>query len=90
MKKTRMLLEKEFPEKNITEIIASKNEHQKDKHSCGVYSLYYIISRLSHIPYEYFQSNIVKDTLMHKYRNFLFSINKKNNNIFLILKLYFN
>lgn len=72
MKKTRLLLEKHFPNKTVTEIIASQEEHQKDDHSCGVYSLYYIISRVSRIPYEYFQKNLIKDSRMHKFRNFLF------------------
>lgn len=72
MKKTRVLLKKEFPEREVKDLVVSKEEHQKDDHSCGVYSLYYIISRVSKIPYQYFQSNLVKDTKMHKFRNFLF------------------
>jgi hypothetical protein len=76
MKKTRLLLESKFPGKSITEIIASQEEHQKDDHSCGVYSLYYIISRLSRVPYKFFQTNKIQDTSMHKYRNFLFRYDK--------------
>jgi len=76
MKKTRVLLEKEFPKKKVSDIIVSKEEHQKDDHSCGVYSLYYIISRVSRIPHQYFTKNLIKDSKMHKFRNFLFRHDK--------------
>jgi hypothetical protein len=72
MKKTRLLLEQKFSDKKIEIIKASQVEHQKDDHSCGIYSLYYIISRVVRIPYEYFQKNIIKTNKMHKFRNFLF------------------
>ena len=72
MKKTKMVLEKEFPGRKVIEVIASQEEHQTDDHSCGVYSLYYIISRVANIPYLYFQKNIVKDETMHKFRKFIF------------------
>lgn len=72
MKKTKVLLEKEFPNKKVEDLVVSKEEHQKDDHSCGVYSLYYVISRVSRIPYQYFENNLVKDSKMHKFRNFLF------------------
>lgn len=72
MKKTRVVLEKEFPGKKVSDLVVSKVEHQKDDHSCGVYSLYYIISRVSKIPYKYFMENLIKDSKMHKFRKFLF------------------
>lgn len=76
MKKTRMLLTNAFPNRKVYEVIASKEEHQTDDHSCGVYALYYIISRVANIPYTYFQKNIVKDETMHKFRKFIFRSDK--------------
>jgi hypothetical protein len=76
MKKTKVLLEKEFPNKTFEDLVVSEEEHQKDNHSCGVYSLYYVISRVSRIPYKYFQTNLVKDSKMHEFRNFLFRHDK--------------
>jgi hypothetical protein len=72
MKKTKVLLGKEFSSKTFVDLVVSKEEHQKDDHSCGVYSLYYVISRVSRIPYKYFETNLIKDSLMHKFRKFLF------------------
>lgn len=72
LSKTRLLLEKHFPNREINVIKASQTEHQTDDHSCGVYALYYIISRVAKIPYKYFQDNIVQSTRMHKFRQFLF------------------
>jgi hypothetical protein len=76
MKKTKVLLEKEFTNKTVADLVVSKEEHQKDDHSCGVYSLYYVISRVSCIPYQYFQNNLIKDSKMHQFRNFLFRHDK--------------
>ena len=53
-------------------IIASKQRHQNDRHSCGSYSLYYIISRLNDKPYTYFMENIIPDIKMHEFRYSLF------------------
>lgn len=72
MIKTRMLLASKFPNRNVSTVIASKEEHQTDDHSCGVYSLYYIISRVANIPYEYFVKNLVDSSTMLKFRKFLF------------------
>jgi hypothetical protein len=49
-----------------------KLKHQRDNHSCGSYSLYYIISRLEGISYKYFMKNIISDKMMHDFRYTLF------------------
>lgn len=53
-------------------IIVTKLQHQNDNHSCGAYSLFYIMSRLQEISYTYFQSNIITDKDMHEFRKALF------------------
>jgi hypothetical protein len=58
--------------KKVEDIIVSKNANQKDNHSCGSYSLFYIISRLNNVPYKYFTNTIIGDTLMHEFRKNLF------------------
>jgi hypothetical protein len=52
--------------------IASRIRHQNDEHSCGVYSLYYIWSRLSGIPFEKFRAFKIDDRDMHTMRKHLF------------------
>lgn len=68
LKKTLLLLEKEFPNSNVKQVIASTHEHQKDEHSCGAYSTFYIISRVLGISYDYFAQNLATDSVMHKVR----------------------
>ncbi len=51
-------------------VIASKTQYQYDTHSCGVYSLYYILSRLHDVPVSRFTG--ISDDLMHEFRYFLF------------------
>lgn len=60
------------PNKRIEIVVASKFQHQYDNHSCGVYSLYYIISRLDGITAKYFMSNKITDDEMHEFRKYLF------------------
>lgn len=57
---------------DILDVIASRITHQEDKHSCGVYSLYYIYCRINGIPYTYFKENRVPDKLMHDFRKVFF------------------
>ena len=71
MKKTKNRLQKNL-RKPINDIIVSRIRHQTDNHSCGSYSIYYILSRLENIPKEYFKSNRVCDKLMHKFRSSIF------------------
>ena len=69
--KTKAVLEKET---NVDTkiIIVTRMEHQKDEHSCGPYSLFYIWCRLHGIPYQFFGNNRIPDELMHEYRKHLF------------------
>lgn len=46
--------------------------HQKADTECGVYSLYFIINRLNGIPYKFFQSNEIPDSVMEQFRKYLF------------------
>ncbi len=46
--------------------------HQHSKTECGLYSLFYIYSRLNGIPYTYFSTTPVQDQLMFEFRQHLF------------------
>ncbi len=59
-------------DKPIKTVDVSKIQHQKDDHSCGPYSLYYIISRLDGVPYSRFKSERISDVVMHDFRKYLF------------------
>jgi len=54
-------------------INVSSIRHQHSRTECGVYSLFYIWSRLSGIPYSYFQNKPVPDNIMFEFRQHLFS-----------------
>lgn len=71
LKKVKLLWSKAMNH-DIFDIMVSNIQMQRDSHSCGVYSLYYIISRISDIPWTYFRDNRVPDEVMHKFRNYLF------------------
>ena len=71
MKDTKNKLEKEL-KKPAKDVIVTKLINQEDNHSCGSYSLYYIISRLEGVPFEYFTKNIIGDKKMHEFRYHLF------------------
>jgi hypothetical protein len=53
-------------------INVSKSQIQKDNHSCGVYSLFYIYYRLKGVPYTEFNNSNLHDKKMTKFRQFLF------------------
>lgn len=55
---------------NVTEIV-----NQSDNHSCGSYSLFYILCRLCGISYKIFEKNKIGDKLMHEFRRNIFSHN---------------
>ena len=67
MKKTKHHMEKTL-DKKVNDVVVSKISNQSDNHSCGSYSLYYIISRLDDIPYKYFTKNKIGDATMHTFR----------------------
>lgn len=71
MGKTKHKLKKELGGDVIVTYV-SNTQHQKDNSSCGPYSLYYIISRLSGIPYTYFDENRIPDSMMWEFRKVLF------------------
>jgi hypothetical protein len=70
----RLALTRKFPDKKINVIDVTKsNQLQKSTTECGVFCLWYILSRLNGIPYSYFsQPNAVSDDMMYKFRKFLF------------------
>ena len=53
-------------------VIASPFRYQNDNHSCGVYSLYYILSRAEGYSYQKFRNRKINDELMGNFRQFLF------------------
>jgi hypothetical protein len=71
MKRTKHLLEKGL-NKPVQDMIVSKVQYQNDNHSCGAYSLYYILSRLSGANVSDFKKNHINDKLMHEFRKHLF------------------
>lgn len=65
----------ETPSNKIKCINVTKIVNQKDNHSCGSYSLFYILCRLCGISYKVFEENEIGDKLMHDFRNHLFAHN---------------
>jgi hypothetical protein len=55
-----------------TEVVDQVRRHQTDGHSCGPYALYYIMSRLEGVPARVFQTEIIPDEIMHRFRPHLF------------------
>lgn len=60
--------------KNSIIIHVSNRIQQRDNHSCGPYSLYYLRSRLEGVPWMYFRDFEIKDDKMHDFRKQLFRI----------------
>lgn len=60
--------------KNADEIYLAKilHKHQKKNSECGVYSLFYIWSRLNGVPFIEFTTHDIPDDDMTKFRKFLF------------------
>ena len=59
--------------------VTRSNQLQRSTTECGVFSLWYILSRLNGIPYSYFsQPNATDDKMMYKFREFLFRLEKKS------------
>jgi hypothetical protein len=71
MKTTKHKLAKKL-NKKVNDVLVNKIQHQSDTYSCGVYSLYYILSRLENIPSTAFQHIKVPDESMHKFKEHLF------------------
>lgn len=58
--------------KKIKDMVVTHIVNQEDNHSCGAYSLYYIMSRLSGTPCQYFAHNAIGDENMLEFRKYLF------------------
>ena len=54
-------------------IRVSQIRHQKSKSECGLYSLYYIWSRLNGKTPDFFKNNKIEDKLMFEFRQHLFT-----------------
>jgi hypothetical protein len=70
----RAKLGAKYTNKDIQVVDVTKsNQLQKSTTECGVFSLWYILSRLNNIPYTYFtQPNASDDKMMYEFRRFLF------------------
>jgi hypothetical protein len=70
MKKTKQHLIKNLDKSpdTVKDVVVTKLVNQSDNHSCGSYSLYYIMSRLAGVPYKHFSDNKIGDAKMHEFR----------------------
>lgn len=59
-------------EKPVKDLITTRIVNQQSSSECGLYSLYYIISRLHGVSWEWFNKNRVKDKVMYEFRKYLF------------------
>ena len=66
--------------------IVNTRQHQRLDTECGVYSLYFIISRLEGKSCEFINNKIIRDKEMNSYRKKFF----RPNNILLNFQLYAN
>lgn len=58
--------------KKYKDINVTSMQHQKKDSECGVYCLFYIIARMSGVPYRFFEHQRVPDSDMENFRSFLF------------------
>jgi hypothetical protein len=58
--------------KPVKDVVVTNIVNQNDTHSCGPYSLYYILSRLDGVPMEWFRTNRIGDQNMLLFRQYLF------------------
>lgn len=54
-------------------IVTYNKVHQYSMTECGVYSLFYVYSRIKGIPIDYFKAHVIKDELMFEFRAHLFT-----------------
>lgn len=52
--------------------------HQLQNSECGVYSIYYILQRLMGKSFYYISNNIIRDSHMNKFRNYIFRPHSSN------------
>jgi hypothetical protein len=60
---------------DFRDISVTTVKHQVENTECGVYTLYYILSRLHGIPYKKFMTKRVPDDMMVAFRKYLFRHN---------------
>lgn len=74
LNKQRATIADKHPAKRIEVVDVTKsNQLQRSTTECGVFSLWYILSRLNGIPFSYFaQPSAINDDMMYKFRKFLF------------------
>lgn len=65
----------------LKERVVSKTRHQHGYTECGVYSLYYIFSRVKGVTPEFFETNLITDDMMIKMREHLFRPDGKKGKI---------
>jgi hypothetical protein len=58
-------------------IVVAKIQHQKIDGPCGVYALFYIISRLHGVPFSRFEYERIPDDIMTNFRRYLFQGNSR-------------
>ncbi|QKE50496.1 cysteine protease [Faustovirus] len=78
MMKARVELETipELAGARIDLINVAKIKHQKSRHECGVYSVFYIYARLNGVPVEYFGTARITDEMMFEFRQHIFDSDK--------------
>ncbi|QJX72673.1 poxvirus late transcription factor VLTF3-like protein [Faustovirus] len=78
MMKARAELETipELKNARIDLINVAKIKHQKSRHECGVYSVFYIYCRLNNVPVEYFGTARITDEMMFEFRQHIFDSDK--------------
>jgi hypothetical protein len=58
--------------KKYMDIQVTSMQHQMENTECGLYCLFYILARLVHIPYSFFQHTRVPDSDMSIFRSYVF------------------
>lgn len=58
--------------RKFRDVLVTSMEHQLGSSECGVYTLFYILARLSGVPYSFFEHTRVPDKDMEEFRAYLF------------------
>ncbi len=59
-------------EKPVKDVVVTRIVNQQSSSECGLYSIYYIVSRLHGVPMKWFEKNRVRDKVMYEFRKYLF------------------
>lgn len=57
----------------ISQVVVNRRQMQKSKTECGLYSLFYIWSRINKFPYTHFQKYQIRDKYMYEFRQHIFN-----------------